>query len=52
MLIDELEIERPDAIVLRDGQSPECAVEGSARARDEALVHEELAVVKPNARHL
>lgn len=49
---DELEIEGPDAVVLSDGQRPQGPVEGTARPRDPALIHQELAVIQPDAGHL
>ena len=48
----KLEVERPDPAMLGDGQRPQGSVEGTPRPRHLALVHEELAVVQPNPRHL
>ena len=49
---NELEIEWPDTVVLGEGESSEGPVKGAPCACDLALVHEELAVVQPDARHL
>ena len=49
---NELEVERPDAIVLGEGESPEGAVKSATCAGDFALVHQKLAVVQPDTRHL
>ena len=49
---NELEVEWPDAVVLGEGEGPEGTVKGASCACDLALVHEELAVVQPDARHL
>lgn len=46
----EPEVERPDAMVLRDGQRPERAVEGAAPPRDvQALLEEGGQVHLPSA---
>ncbi|WVZ66877.1 LOW QUALITY PROTEIN: hypothetical protein U9M48_016040, partial [Paspalum notatum var. saurae] len=42
----QAQVQRPDAVVLRHRQRAQGAVEGAARARDEALVED------PDARHL
>ena len=49
---DKLEVERPDPVMLGDGHCPQGAVERPARPGDLALVHQELAVVQPDSRHL
>ena len=49
---NELEVERPDAIVLGEGESPEGAVKSATCASNLALVHQKLAVVQPDTRHL
>lgn len=36
----EAEVQRPDAVVLRDGERAEGTVEGAARAREQALVEQ------------
>ena len=52
MRTHKLEIKRPKAMMLCDGESLEGAVEGVSGLRDFALVHQKLAVVQPNSRHL
>ena len=47
----EAEVERPDAVVLRDGERAQRAVEGAACARDEALLEERGEVHLPYPRH-
>ena len=42
----------PDAVMLRDGEGAEGAVEGSPGLRDPAQVHQELQEVDPHAGHL
>ena len=49
---NEFEVEWPDAVVLGEGEGPEGTVKGTSCACDLALVHEKLAVVQPDARHL
>ena len=49
---NELEIEWPDAVVLGEGEGSEGTVKGASCACDLALVHKELAVIQPDARHL
>ena len=41
-LADEAQVERPDALVLRDGQAGEAAVKEAARAGNELLGQHEL----------
>ncbi|BAT02889.1 Os07g0644400, partial [Oryza sativa Japonica Group] len=48
----EAEVERPDAVVLRDGERAQRAVEGAARAREQALVEQRGEVEHPDAGHL
>jgi len=49
---NELKVERPDAVVLGEGEGPEGTVKGATCAGDFALVHQKLAVVQPDTRHL
>ncbi len=50
--LDELDVRLPDALVLRDGQRAEGAVEDSPQAGDLALLHQECRVVQPDPGHL
>ena len=49
---DELDVKRPNPVVLGDGQSPQGTVKDAPRPRDLFLVDQKLAVVHPNPRHL
>ena len=42
---DEFDIQRPDAIVLRDGQSTNSSIEHLTRTSDLALIHEKLTII-------
>lgn len=46
------QVERPDALVLRDGQRAQRAVEGLARVRRARQPEQKLEVLEPDARHL
>ena len=48
----KLEVERPDAVMLGDGERSQGAVKRLATRTDLTLVHQELTVVKPYAGHL
>ena len=48
----EAEVEGPDAVVLGQRQGPEGTVKGAPGTGDPTLVHQELAVVQPDPRHL
>ena len=49
---NELEVERPNTVVLGEGEGPEGAVKGATCTGDLALIHQKLAVVQPDTRHL
>lgn len=46
------QVQLPYAIVLRDGQRLQRAVEGAPGARDQPLLHQQLQVLRPHPRHL
>ena len=50
--LDELEVERPYPIVLRERKCTQSSIKGAPGFRDLALVNQELAVVEPDTRHL
>ena len=49
---DKLEVERPDAVVLGNGQGLQCAIKEVTDTTDLTLFHHELGVVQPDTRHL
>lgn len=52
MFVHKLDVHGPDALVLSDGQSTQCAVKRSTGSCDETLIDKELTVVNPDSRHL
>ena len=52
MSSDELDVEGPDAVVLGEWQGDQSVVKCASCLCDLPLVHEELAVVHPDTRHL
>jgi hypothetical protein len=49
---DPRDEQAPDLFVLRHGQRPQCAIERATRLGDQLLLHQEGAVLDPNAGHL
>ncbi len=48
----KLDVQRPDAVVLGDRQSPQCSIQGPSCACDLTLIQKKLAVIQPYPRHL